>query len=515
MKRAAIYVYHDKSGVMADYAVYFLEELRKVADKIIVIVNGKLQNGEVEKINIPDVQVYERENEGYDFWAYKEGLIKACVLFDYEELILCNCSCYGPVFPFKEMFDTMEKRSELDFWGITKHKETDKNVIKFNSNTKIKEHIQSYFMVFRKKMFLSKHFRQYFKDLKKVKTKKEAIAYFEVPFTEYFNNLGYVSDVYVDCRFDIDNPHQYLPDVLIKEFRCPLIKKTVFGTRYDLAQRYSLGTHSEKVFSYLAETGFDTKLIVDDITRNYSIDEIKTFLHLNYILSDKNREKFSLYKCALITGNSNFLRGYTKGLEDIVDVIEIKNSIPLNKIKEIAKRYEYALFFFPDMDIIESMNPALANEYIFQLANCTIKNRVYLSNVINVFQKNPHIGFLSPIPFMFENFRFNKKDINLSELEKFLNASKIASDINVKYLSTIPNVFFIRKDVLQKIAIDYKTKLDMGALFCLLTHSTGYLSGNISDIDTMKRNYDNLQYSCLFDNKGIKNFLAEKLMGRK
>ena len=511
MKRIAIYVYYDKSGIFADYALYFLSELKKVADKIIVIVNGKLQKGEVEKVKIPDVQLYERENEGYDFWAYKEGLLKAGVLFDYEELILCNSSCYGPIYPFQEMFDVMQKKEELDFWGITKHRAEDKNVIKFNSKTKIKEHIQTYFMVFRKKLFLSKEFRNYFKDLKKIKTKKEAIGYFEVNFTEYFNSLGYISDVYVDYDFEVQNPSQYLPDILVKEFRCPLIKKTIFGERFDLAQRNSFGNRSAKLYSYLKQINFDIKPIVDDITRNYSIDEIRTFLHLNYTLSDKTREKFSLYKCALITGNKDFLKGYTKGLEDVLDVIEIKDSITLAKLNEVGKKYEYVLFFFPEINIINSINSDISNEYLYHLANCTIKNRIYLSNVINVFIQNREIGLLSPLPFIFEDFNFNKENLNLSELEKFLKISSIKAQINEKFLDTIPNVFFVRKEVLQKITIDYKAKLNIGALFTLLTHSLGFLSGYISDTETIQRNYDILQYRLLSKKYTLKSQFIEKI----
>lgn len=41
-KRIAIYVIYDKDGILDNYRVYYLKELRKVTDTIVAIVSGTL-----------------------------------------------------------------------------------------------------------------------------------------------------------------------------------------------------------------------------------------------------------------------------------------------------------------------------------------------------------------------------------------------------------------------------------------------------------------------------------------
>ncbi|MCD8024620.1 MAG: rhamnan synthesis F family protein, partial [Candidatus Gastranaerophilales bacterium] len=145
MKRLAIYVYHDKTGVIGGYALYFLNALQEIAQDIVVILNGQIKIEELEKFKNFKGRIIQRENKGYDFWGWREGIFSVGIekLKEYDELILTNSSTFGPLFPFKDVFS---KVKPADFWGITSHAPT----------AKIKEHIQSYFMVFKNKMFTSK-----------------------------------------------------------------------------------------------------------------------------------------------------------------------------------------------------------------------------------------------------------------------------------------------------------------------------------------------------------------------
>ena len=56
--------------------------------------------------------------------AYKEGLERIDYNSQdlYDEVLLVNQTCYGPVFPFSELFGEMEKR-DCDFWGVSAHAE--------------------------------------------------------------------------------------------------------------------------------------------------------------------------------------------------------------------------------------------------------------------------------------------------------------------------------------------------------------------------------------------------------
>ncbi len=127
MKRLAFYTFWEKNGIVRKYVLTYLKGLQEVADRIIVIANGNLSTEGKETLERLGVDVLQRENRGIDFGAWKAA-------FDYlgwnevrrfDELILTNCSCYGPVYPFSESFQKMEGNS-CDFWGLTLHQEDKK-----------------------------------------------------------------------------------------------------------------------------------------------------------------------------------------------------------------------------------------------------------------------------------------------------------------------------------------------------------------------------------------------------
>ena len=119
-KRYAIFVFYDGEGIVDDYSTYFLRELQKVTDRILCIVNGKVTEEGIKKLQACSSEVLVRENKGLDITAYNLGLFRDGydTLCSYDEAIVCNATVFGPFYPFSEMFDSMAKR-DLDFWGIS------------------------------------------------------------------------------------------------------------------------------------------------------------------------------------------------------------------------------------------------------------------------------------------------------------------------------------------------------------------------------------------------------------
>jgi rhamnosyltransferase len=148
MKRLAIYFFFDKDGIVGNYIIYYLNELKKVVSEIAVVVNGKLNDKERKKFESVSDKFIIRENLGFDSSAYKEVIISYGFekIKEYDELLLCNYTCYGSVYPFKEMFDEMDNR-KCDFWGINRHSELPINIILTREDSKVQEHIQMYFVI--------------------------------------------------------------------------------------------------------------------------------------------------------------------------------------------------------------------------------------------------------------------------------------------------------------------------------------------------------------------------------
>lgn len=149
-KRLALYVFFEKKGVLHDYMEFYLKSLKEIAKDILVIANGRLSHESRDKLKNLDIDFLCRENKGFDFSAWRAGLeYKGWdTVRSYDELILCNCSCYGPIFPFSEMFSCMNER-DCDFWGINRQPDKlEKYFIPGDPKSQMILHIQSYFYVF-------------------------------------------------------------------------------------------------------------------------------------------------------------------------------------------------------------------------------------------------------------------------------------------------------------------------------------------------------------------------------
>ncbi|MHC4553668.1 MAG: rhamnan synthesis F family protein, partial [Planctomycetota bacterium] len=97
-KRLAIFAGYDGKGQIHDYVVYYLKELKKVADIVFVSDNhftaeslAPIQDLIIHSICLPHGE--------YDFGSYKRGYCWAKetgLLDEYDSLIFCNDSVFGP-----------------------------------------------------------------------------------------------------------------------------------------------------------------------------------------------------------------------------------------------------------------------------------------------------------------------------------------------------------------------------------------------------------------------------------
>lgn len=528
MKRLAIYVYHSEIGVVEDYALFYIKSLLEIADEIVVVINGSIKDYELEKLNSPFIKIIQRENKGYDFWAYRTGFLSigSEKLKTFDEIIFANSSVYGPIYPFFELFEKMRLK-QADFWGITKHPKT----------KGIKEHIQSYFMVFRKNLFLSPAFRFYFENLRKIKNKKEAIRHLEINFTEYFQNKGFKWDVYIDddiLKYGVKNYHQYLSFLCAEKYHCPVIKKTVFAKRYDLAQKEGQTDETFKLFEFIKNnTNYNANFILSDILKIYSLDEIKEYLHLNFILSNELRENFYNPKIAAFFDFSDddinaAVLPYIKNMQGLVEIkgfnlkdgknpygdkakIQITDA---KSIKKESKNYEYVFIFAPDKKAISKFSAIEKINYTKHILNCTFNNRIFLSNLINIFIKNKNIALLTPIPFVYKGFEFVPNLINKKELLSFLSLIQFSAPFNLEFLNTILPCVWVNNELMSKIPEGYNiindATLNIGAAFSIFAQKSGCLSANVSDVLSSRIYIDNLQYKILNQNKFLSK-LAYKI----
>lgn len=185
--RAAIIAHYDPAGVVDPHVGYYLDALDGVCGRIVLVTTSRLASHALEYLASKAITVIQRENVGYDFMSYRAGLR---LLADdaYDEIIICNDSVYGPFRPLADLFAEMGKKS-CDFWGITESRE-------------IHPHLQSYFLVFRRRVVESDAFGRFWRGVRPLSRKKEVIQRYEVGLTRTLATEGFRGASY--CRIQVD-----------------------------------------------------------------------------------------------------------------------------------------------------------------------------------------------------------------------------------------------------------------------------------------------------------------------
>lgn len=217
MKRLAIFAFYNGKGLINDYVVTYLKYLKEVSDSIIFVADNEPNVKELSKI-YPLVSHIESYHHGeYDFGSYKIGFKYAkehCLLDDVDEIILCNDSCFC-VDSLKPAFDKMSTKP-CDFWSMT-------------ASNEYEPHLQSFFLVVKKKLFNSEVFSNYLDNVKHLDSFLEIVNTYEIPLKMTFEKEGFKSASYIKAPKK-NNP-TFFPIKCIK-VKMPLIKRKIFTESY-------------------------------------------------------------------------------------------------------------------------------------------------------------------------------------------------------------------------------------------------------------------------------------------
>lgn len=217
MNRTCIFCYYNRNGRITEDVPWLLSELKKIANFVIVVVNGNLISKDVFEQMADKVVI--RKNEGYDAGAYKRVLLDLeCrdIVENSEELVFCNNTFWGPFVSLEDIFDIMRKK-DADFWGMGI---VDNGLRKF---------IPSYFLVFRKRILRDEVLIKYFKEsINDNYGYYDVCYYFEVGLFSHLIAYDYKYDTYLKINYNpIANP-----DASICCDKWPILKKKVFSEQH-------------------------------------------------------------------------------------------------------------------------------------------------------------------------------------------------------------------------------------------------------------------------------------------
>lgn len=226
--RTAIFAHFDKDNVIDDYVIYYLNALKKVAQKIIFVSDCDISQEEKNKLQGIADEIIAKPHGEYDFGSYKRGFLFAQennFLNDIDELIFVNDSCYGPFYPLENIFDKMNEK-DCDFWGMTQSRFGYRKR-GFNPIRKRQLHLQSYFFVLKKNVFLSKAFNSFINSVKKQNDKSNIITEYELGLSKILMDEEFKMESFIDGFDNCFNTSICLWDKLILEKNMPLLKCSI------------------------------------------------------------------------------------------------------------------------------------------------------------------------------------------------------------------------------------------------------------------------------------------------
>lgn len=284
MRRVIFYLLYDPRGQVDDYVIHKLEALRPHAEHIFVVSNSAIQPASHARLERVVDTVWERENVGYDVWAYKEAMEQfgADRLRDYDELILMNYTFFGPVGSFDPLFATMDADTTIDFWGVTEHAAVVAN--KTSRGVHLEAHIQSHWISVRSSMFTSPEFAAYWDDMPMITSYDDSIERHEARFTEHFERAGFRRRVaFPESDYPSQHPIMDNPVMMIGD-GCPIVKRrTFFHDPLYLERRAIL---AKELLALVEERGYPVDLLLSNLARTSTPRDLATNLGLLEVLPD-------------------------------------------------------------------------------------------------------------------------------------------------------------------------------------------------------------------------------------
>ena len=300
MKRLGIFFFYEKNGDVDDFITYYLRDLARNLTELIVVCNGKLsKQGRAAFEEFTD-QIIVRENKGLDVWAYKTALDHYGWqrLSEFDEVVMTNSTLMGPVRPLKEMFDAMAERTNLDFWGLTIHHGAEGNPFKGKHlYNYLPVHIQSHFIVYRKKFIQSKELQNYWDTMPMIESYTDSVQRYESVFTKQFADKGYQWDVYVntdDLKEFTDYPLLVCPTRLLRDKKCPLFKRRSFMHDFEAYLNDTAGEPVRELYAYLRDhTDYPLELIWKNMIRTMHPYDFTRNLGLTRLIPERVQDEAS------------------------------------------------------------------------------------------------------------------------------------------------------------------------------------------------------------------------------
>ncbi|WP_024784120.1 rhamnan synthesis F family protein [Streptococcus mutans] len=425
MKRLLLYVHFNKYNRVSSHVYYQLIQMRPLFSRVVFITNSHLSQENQDKLRSQKLMddFLQRENIGFDFAAWRDGMnhIGFDNLDSYDIVTVMNDTCFGPLWDVKEHYLSYEKQDEIDFWGLTNNRAT----------KQFKEHIQSYFITFKKAVIQSEAFHNFWENIQNHADIQRVIDDYETQVTTTLLDAGFQYDVVFDTTKE-DASHMlhadfsYYNPTAILNHRVPFIKVKAIDNNQHITpyllndiQKNStypidlIVSHMSEInypdFSYLLGHKYVKKRERVDLKNQkaavhlhvFYVDLLEEFLtafkqfHFSYdlfITTDSDDKKAEIEE--ILSANSQEAQIFVTGNIG-------RDVLPMLKLKNYLSTYDFVGHFHTKKS--KEADFWAGQSWREELIDMLVKPA---DNILAQLQQNPKIGLV--IADMPTFFRYNK-----------------------------------------------------------------------------------------------------------
>lgn len=371
MKRLLLYVHFNKYNRISSHVYYQLTKMRQIFSNVVFISNSSVSDKDYQKLvdlHLVD-NFIQRENIGFDFAAWRDGMTAVGfeVLATYDSVTIMNDTCFGPLWDIKDYYLEYESDDSVDFWGLTNNRATPKS----RYTQGFREHIQSYFITFKKSVIVSPEFKNFWENVKNYTNVQDVIDNYETQVTTKFLDAGFnykviFNTVNEDARHMLHADFSFYHPTAILSHRVPFIKVKAIDNNQHITP-YLLDEIAKQsdypvdlIISHMSEINFpDFKYL---LARKYvkeipavSLADKKIAVHLHVFYVDLLEdfldafENFHfVYDLFITTDNAtkkqeieSILRSNGKDAQIFVTGNVGRDVLPMLKLKDYLSDYDY------------------------------------------------------------------------------------------------------------------------------------------------------------------------------
>jgi rhamnosyltransferase len=292
-KRVAIVCFYDPEGIVDEFVSFFLQNLKSYVNRLIVVCNGGVNESGCQQLSEVSDELYFRDNTGLIALAYKHGIetVGWASLAEYDDLILANTTCFGPVFSLGDFFAALDA-SDKGLYGIFRANRVDN--VRSRNNTPNPygynpEGPISNFYVVRSNFLHSPSFKRFWDELPKIEIYDEVTMFYEYALKILAKNEGFGVDAYQGKQWLNRTDTAMIRDSygLLAESRIPLFRRRDLTSEPELNLRFNYNDNNRKAVDFIdSHTDYPTEYIWDNVFRTMNQYDYYHQLQTNWVIHD-------------------------------------------------------------------------------------------------------------------------------------------------------------------------------------------------------------------------------------